>query len=144
MAGTRDHHFCRFDDRQCVVPATQLERSYGIRGDDRGQRLIADAHTDLCEQAIDSDFIDKTVQPIPRAQPLQGVVVIRDSAAIAAFGLLAGEQAIDLVVRNAMVSAFSAAGPHVAGKHPSLQRRIRDAELLGRSSHGVKRHPNPF
>ena len=61
-----------------------------------------------------------------------------------AFGLLAREQTTDLGVRDAMVSALRARGPDPSGVHPSLQGRIRDAELLGRRSHGKKRHPTPF
>jgi hypothetical protein len=144
VAGTRDHHFCRLDDRQCVIPPAQLERSYGISGDDGRQRLIADTHAYLCEQAIDADFIDEPVQAIPRAQAVKGLVGLSDTSSTATLRLLAGEQAIDFVVGDAMVSALGADGPHVAGMHPPLQRRIGDAELLRRSSHGVKRHSTPF
>ena len=66
------------------------------------------------------------------------------SAAAPAFGLLAREQTANLVVRDAMVPAFSAGGPDPSGVDPSLQGRIRDAELLGRRSHGQERHSTPF
>ena len=43
-----------------------------------------------------------------------------------------------------MVPTFRAGGPDPPGVNPSLQGRIRDAELLGRRSHGQERHPTPF
>ena len=73
------------------------ERSHGIGGDDGGQRLIADAHADLCEQAVDAHFIDETVQAVPRAQAFQGIIDINDAAATSSLRLLtASKRSISL------------------------------------------------
>ena len=140
MASTRNHDFRRLDDGQCIIPATQFERAHGIGGDDGGQRLVADAHADLGEQAIDADFIDETVQAVSGAQAVQRLVGIRDTAASPGVRLLPCEQTVDFVIRNAMMPALGAAGSHMSGMNPSFQRRVRDAEPLGRRSHGMERH----
>jgi hypothetical protein len=98
MPGAGDHHFRRLDDRQCVVTSPQFERSHGVGRDDGRQRLIADTHSDLREQTIDTDFVDEPVQTITRAQAGERFVRLRNSLATAAFRLLPREQTLDLVL----------------------------------------------
>ena len=50
---SRDHHLRRLDDRDRVVPASQLQRLHGVSRDHRRQPLIADTQSDLGEQAVD-------------------------------------------------------------------------------------------
>src|SRR4030095_6785110 len=60
-AGARDHHFGRFDNRQGVIPASQLQRAHGVSRNDGGQRLIPDAQANLCEQDTDAHLHDEHV-----------------------------------------------------------------------------------
>src|SRR5262249_22779033 len=64
----RDHHFSGRVDGHCSVDAAKLELANGIAGDDGGQGLIANAQSDLREQAVAADFLDESPQTIPAAQ----------------------------------------------------------------------------
>jgi hypothetical protein len=71
----RDHDLGRFDDRQGLVTAAQLELVDRIAGDDRGQRLIADSQAYLGEQPLAAHLVDDAPQLIAAAQRDNGAGV---------------------------------------------------------------------
>ena len=68
----------------------------GVRGDHGGQRLVADAQSDLREQAVDADFLDKAGSRLRALESGQRVVGIgrRAARALPAGWLCAVRQSI--------------------------------------------------
>jgi len=58
--------------------------------------------------------------------------------------LLTAQESLDLRLRDAMVTAFRARGSHLASVDPSLQRRVRDPELLGGGPDSEETHLLPI
>jgi hypothetical protein len=141
--GSRDHHLGGFDDGQSIVAAAQLERANGVSGDEGGQELIADAQSHLRQEAIDSHFVDVAAQAVARAEAVQRSIVRSGAGSTPSFRLLSREQAIYLGFRDAVVSTFRSGGPHPTGVHPSLERRVGDAEPLGGRSDREETHLEP-
>src|SRR5262245_39911711 len=65
---TRDHHFGGLDDCEGIVAALEVQFFQCVRGDYRGQRLIADSQAYLAEQAVHAYFFDEAAQPVAAAE----------------------------------------------------------------------------
>jgi hypothetical protein len=109
--GPRDHHFCRFDHREGIVAAPQVQRPDRVSGDDGRQGLISHTQPNLGQQPIDPNLVDESVQAIPGAQARERLVVApaghgRDVRSMVC------RQAVELRFRHSMVPAFRADRPH--------------------------------
>jgi len=71
----RDHDLGRLDDRQRLVTTSELELVDRVAGDDRGQRLIANAQAYLGEQPLAAHLLDDAPQLVAAAERDDGAGV---------------------------------------------------------------------
>ena len=107
-------------------PLRSFSARTGISGNDRRQRLIADAQVYLGEKAVSAHLLDEPVQTVACAQADQRFILVSSKRAVACIWLLPGHQAVDLDLGHAMVTTFRPRGSHMSGVDPSFQRRVRD------------------
>src|SRR4029078_7692753 len=123
--------------------AAKLQGASGVGGDDRRQRLIADAQSHLGQKAIDTDLVDKPVEPVAGTQAGDRFVRSGRPGASPLARLLTGQQALDLGVRNPMMASLRTRRPDVPGMDPALEGGIADSQLFGCRSHRYECPLNP-
>ena len=99
---------------------------YGIGGDDRRDRAIAHPQPHLGEESVDSHLVDESLETIARAQATKRLVGIGRAGDPPVARLLVRHEAVDLRIRDAMVTALGTCRPHVARVDPPLERGVRD------------------
>ena len=124
----RDHHLGRFDDRDGVLSALQLQLVDRIPRDDGSQALIADSKANLRQQAVDAHFFDKPMQPVASAEGDDPGLRCGGAAGRGPARMLVREEALDLGLRDAVMPARGVRRAHHALMNPLLERRVADAE----------------
>ena len=126
-----------------IVSAAQLQRPYGVGGDDRREGLIADPQAHLSEKTVDAHLVDEAVKAIARAQAAKGLVRLCRPNAPPSVRLLPRQQSIDLGLRDSMVPTFGPCRPHAPCEDPAFQGRVGHSEALSCGSDCDKCHPTP-
>src|SRR6267142_2277466 len=124
----QNHHFRGLDQRRRALSGLQPHLLSGIRCDDRGDLLFADLQPHLRKQAAVLHIHNTAKQLIPTTN-LPKITAPRLN--ISAFQLF-GKQAVDLALRNPVVSARSLGRLKLPAINPLLQRWITDAQNVSR------------
>ena len=130
------------DDHSASSPRRSFKRPHGIRSDDRGQRLVANPQANLRQSP---SIRTSSMNPCSR------FLALSPSSGSSASEVSVRRRPSNLVRERTVISLSGCDGVHLpcewSGRvrcEPSLQGRIRDAELLSRRPHGQERHSTPF